>query len=485
MSIARQKKTRALSKGAMLAGAALIALGPMAAQAQAGGQQGGGRQAEMEARLKMLEQAVADLRTELATARAQQSQSQAETQQQAASQAQQAQAMETRVAAVEARPVPPADGFKVGNTTFKLGGFVKVVASYSHYSDGAVANGALGKEFHLPQQIPVGQGYSSNDLIGHARQTRMVFSSSTPLGGKDLKSVIEFDFALAAAPAGAQRSTNPYTPTFRRGFISYGNWLIGQEWTTFQNPALFPESTDFIGATDGSIFVRQMMVQYKQPLGNGLALLVSAENPQTETLASNSADGSYVDRDNDRMPDFVAKLAYTGGLGELHLAGIVRKLSMDSGASNESVMGWGVSAGGKIPFGPDKRHDLRFTATYGHGMGRYLGVGYVADAAYTAGATPGELRTIDNFAGFVALKLGWTPTVRSSFIASYQDADYPDGIVIPALANKQAWSLAGNLFWSPVKNLDLGVEYRHGERKLVSGATGQLDRVEMAAKYTF
>lgn len=120
-------------------------------------------------------------------------------------------------------------------------------------------------------------------------------------------------------------------------------------------------------------------------------------------------------------------------------------------------------------------------------MGRYLGVGYVADAAYTAGATPGEPRTIDNFAGFVALKPGWTPTV-GSFIASYQDADYPDGIVIPALANKQAWSLAGNLFWSPVKNLIpllFGVEYRHGERKLVSGATGQLDRVEMAAKYTF
>jgi len=476
---AKRRKKAVLARSLMASGAALVLLTPLAAQAQ------GGRQADMEARLKMLEQAVADLKAELATARAQQAQTLTETQQQATAQAQQAQAMETRVAAVEARPAPPEEGFKVGATTFRLGGFVKVVASSTHYSDGAVGTGALGKEFYLPQQIPVGQGYSSNDVVAHARQTRMVFSSSTPLGGKELKSVIEFDFALAAAPAGAQRSTNPYTPTFRRGFISYGNWLIGQEWTTFENPAFFPESTDFIGSTDGSIFVRQAMVQYRQPLGEGLALYVAAENPQTETLASTSVDGSYVDNDHDRLPDFVAKLDYTGNFGQLHVAGIVRKLSYENGAYDDSVTGWGVSAGGKILFGPDKRHDLRFTATYGHGMGRYLAVGYVADAAYDAtSATPG-LKTIDNFAGFAALKLGWTPTIRSSFIASYQDADYPDGIVIPALANKQAWSLAGNLFWSPVKNLDLGVEYRHGQRKVVSGDKGRLDRVEMAAKYTF
>ena len=476
---AEQKKRRILLRVGMLSGAALMALAPLAAQAQGSGQ------ADMEARLKMLEQAVADLKAELATARAQQAQSQTDAQQQATAQAQQTQAMETRVAAVEARPTAPAEGFKVGSTTFRLGGFVKVVASSTHYSDGAVATGALGKEFYLPQQIPVGQGFSSNDMIAHARQTRLVFSSSTPVGSKNLQSLIEFDFALATAPAGAQRSTNPYTPTFRRGFISYGNWLIGQEWSTFGNPSYFPESTDFIGSTEGAIFVRQAMIQYRQPLGKGLALYVSAENPQTETLASTSADGSYVDNDHDRLPDFVAKLDYTGNFGQLHVAGIMRKLSIENGPYDDSLTGWGVSAGGKIMFGPDKRHDLRFSATYGHGLGRYLAVGYVADAAYDGtSATPG-LKAIDNFAGFAALRLGWTPTIRSTFIASYQDASYPDGIVIPALANKQAWSLVGNLFWSPAKNFDVGIEYRHGQRKVVSGDKGTLDRVEMAAKYTF
>ncbi|MFT3965623.1 MAG: hypothetical protein QM690_07055, partial [Sphingobium sp.] len=103
--------------------------------------------------------------------------------------------------------------------------------------------------------------------MGNARQTRLFFDTSTPLAGKDLKTHVEFDFALATAPAGAQRATNPYTPTLRRAFINYGRWLLGQEWTTFQNPALFPETTDFVGPLEGAIFVRQMMVQYRQPLG--------------------------------------------------------------------------------------------------------------------------------------------------------------------------------------------------------------------------
>ena len=46
-------------------------------------------------------------------------------------------------------------------------------------------------------------------------------------------------------------------------------------------------------------------------------------------------------------------------------------------------------------------------------------------------------------------------------------------------------SYAGNLFWSPTKGFDLGIEYRHGERELVSGAAGQLDRMEFVAKYSF
>ena len=86
-----------------------------------------------------------------------------------------------------------------------------------------------------------------------------------------------------------------------------------------------------------------------------------------------------------------------------------------------------------------------------------------------------------------AVKLGWTPTLRSTLMASYQNVKYPDGFAAGTFNafNDTAWSVAGNLFWSPVKNVDLGIELRHGQRELVSGASGQLNRLEFAAKYNF
>ena len=51
--------------------------------------------------------------------------------------------------------------------------------------------------------------------------------------------------------------------------------------------------------------------------------------------------------------------------------------------------------------------------------------------------------------------------------------------------NDSALSYAANLFWSPAKGFDLGVEYRHGQRELVSGSKGQLDRLEFTSKYSF
>lgn len=438
------------------------------------------REAELEARLLRLESEMAALKGDMAQAKS------ATFTNDGVGAAELAKAVEAKadataakVAALEAKTQP--DGFRVGATTFKMGGFVKVVGSVTRFSSGELAGGSLGKEFFLPQQIPVG-GTASTDVIGHARQTRLFFSTATPVAGKELKAHIEFDFALAAAPLGAQRATNAYTPTFRRGFINYGNLLIGQEWTTFQNPAHLPETTDFVGPMDGSIFVRQMMVQYRQPLGRGLDLYLAAENPQTETLTSTSA--AMVDNDQDRMPDFIAKLAYKNKTTELHVAGLVRSVSVHSAGAGDSALAWGGTVGGKILFGPDLRHDFRFVVSGGRGIGRYFTVGYAADAIYDR-TVADRLNLVDNVAAWASVKLGWTASLRSTFMAGYQHADYPDTIATPGLANVEAWSVAGNLFWSPVRNLDFGIEYRHALREIASGQVGKMDRVELAAKYTF
>jgi hypothetical protein len=194
---------------------------------------------------------------------------------------------------------------------------------------------------------------------------------------------------------------------------------------------------------------------------------------------------ALVENDDDSIPDFAARLQHTGKFGEIALAGLVRQLSVDNGAAQDDAMAWGASLGGKIFLDQAKRYDVRFMATYGNGIGRYVGLNFAPDAIWVPGTS--KLERVKNLAAMGAIRLGWTPTLRSTVMASFQNANYPGGFAVGTFNafNDKSWSVAGNLFWSPVKNVDLGVEIRHGQRELVSGASGQLDRLEFAAKYNF
>ncbi|WP_334004394.1 hypothetical protein [Sphingomonas aerolata] len=129
----------------LLLGTALAGLTPGAAFGQTA------REAELEARLKALEAAVQDLRGELTAARATAAAAPTVPPQTAvaASQVTAPAASPggspgaTNVA--QAKPVAtnsaPTDGFRMGNTTVKLGGFVRLNAIASRYSGGEVAVG--------------------------------------------------------------------------------------------------------------------------------------------------------------------------------------------------------------------------------------------------------------------------------------------------------------------------------------------------------
>lgn len=459
---------------ALLAGSALAALPtPLMAQATP-------REAQLEARLAQLEAAVAELKGELAASRAAQAQAAAKAAPAAAASAAAAPPAdtETRLAALEKRPTPPADGFNVGPANVSLHGFVKLWGSATSTSGGAIPSGSLGRDFYLPQQIPVGGVREGNTFAMHAKQTRLWMNVSMPAGSNALKAYVEVDAQTAPGTQGSQRTTNGYDIALRRGWFSWGGLLAGQDWSTFQNAGALPESTDFIGPTEGTVFVRQAVLRYTHKLSPHWSLSGAIENPETATITATSP--TMLENDDDRIPDFVARVSYAAGKSEVTLAGLYHQLSVDTGAVHDTASGWGVSLAGKVALGSSGRHDLRFMATGGRGMGHYLGLNFAPDAVFDGS----RLNEVGVVGGFAALKLGWTPTLRSTFMGSFQEVDYGN-TPTPAGANASAWSAAGNLFWTPVKGLDVGVEYRHGVRELVSGASGDLDRFEFATKFTF
>ena len=82
------------------------------------------------------------------------------------------------------------------------------------------------------------------------------------------------DFLLP--PGGNERVSNSYNPRLRHAFFTYGKWLFGQTWSTFQDVGALPESVDFLAASDGIVFERQPMVRY-----SSAGWQFAIENPET------------------------------------------------------------------------------------------------------------------------------------------------------------------------------------------------------------
>ena len=353
-------------------------------------------------------------------------------------------------------------GFRVGNTRVSYAGYVKLDAITQRTSAGQVGSSSIVRDFLIPGAIPVGGEASGWDTDFNARQSRLVFKTATDVGGEHtLGSQIELDFMVT--PDGDERISNSYQPRLRQAFITYDNWLFGQAWSTFQNVGALPDSLDFIGTTPGTVFVRQPMIRYTAG-----GFMLAAEQPETTVTASN---GARVLPGDDTIPDIVARYNFTGDWGSLTAAGILRNLRIaddDFGSGSDSALGYGLSV-------------FRFMGTAGDGLGRYIGLNIVNDAAVDAN---GDLDPIFTYSGFGAFRHQWSDQLRSSVAGSYFKADNPVLLTSGAVTD-ESWNVLANLIYSPVRPIDIGIEYMYAERTTEDGQSGNLQKVQVSTKYSF
>lgn len=397
-----------------------------------------------------------------------------------AQQAQQAisetRALAERTAVVETKVAEQSsggNGFNVGKTRVTYGGYVKVDAISQRTSGGQVGSGSIVRDFLIPGAIPVGGTSSGFDTDFSARQSRIILQTSTDVGdGHKLGSKIEMDFMVTSG--GNERVSNSYTPRLRQAYITFDNWLFGQAWTTFQDVGALPEALDFIGPTPGTVFDRQPMIRYT----NG-GLQIAVEQPETTVT---SPTGGRVLAGDDSVPDVVLRYNYKDDFGHLTAAAIGRVLKVkpdDFGLISDSAFGYGLSLSGKVKLG--SRNDLRFMATAGQGLGRYIGLNIVNDAALRL---DGSLDPIATYSGFLAFRHMWTDNVRSTISGSYFKADNPVALTTGGVTD-ESWNAFANIIYSPVPPLDLGIEYMYANRELENGASGNLQKVQVSAKYKF
>ena len=377
-------------------------------------------------------------------------------------------------------------------TTYKFGGYAKFDAMFTDYSNGTPDGNSLMRQFYYAPQIPVSGSSSDLTTDFQARESRLNFRvDHKTAGGNSVTAFVEMDFFTHGD--GNEVVSNSYSPRLRHAFIKYDNWTFGQTWSTFQDVAALPEALDFVGPAESTTFIRQSMIRYTT--GN---LELAVENPQTFVIGGT--------RDRSTVPDLIARYTFKmDGGGYVKLDGLVRsiKIQEDSSGSHADATGWGVSASTKIPFGNGS--DLRAMVTYGDGVGRYIGLGFVPDGYRNV--ITGDIKTTETLAYFVSYRHVWNEQWRSNIMygntsndfdsnsdAAFVTYDSDDGF--GSDVNDTGSSIHVNLIRNILPKLDVGFEVIWGERETfrnvevgegieLQSRDGDFTRFMLSAKYAF
>ncbi|MDV2483838.1 DcaP family trimeric outer membrane transporter [Acinetobacter towneri] len=302
----------------------------------------------------------------------------------------------------------------------------------------------------------------SDKLVATSKVTRLGLDFNTPVGDSKLGGKVEVDFA------GTSDNLR-----IRHAYLTFNDWLFGQTTSSFASVHA-PEMIDFstnIGGTGASARVPQ--VRYSQKLAPATQLFVSAEEGNSK--ATQTGDLSY------RLPVLTAKVTqgFADGKGLASARALVEHYKSD--AANDDKTGWGAAVGANYQVAEPLK--VSADVAYMKGNSNHL---YGSNTAYSV--VGNSIEQNEAVAVQVGATYKFSPQLRSTLAYGALFAD--DGTdYARAIANvdqnetvQQAWI---NFIYSPVKPVDLGIEYINGERKNFDGKKFSDDRVGFMARYSF
>ena len=391
------------------------------------------------------QQELAQLRAEVAELKALMQQQQQVQQQQA-----------VQIQQVKAQPAPvkaesPLSSFKSkSGADINLYGFVRGDANY-------IIEGQ-DDDFN---KVASSDGKTKDKLRATAKTTRLGLDFNTNVGGDNkLGGKVEVDFAGSTTDSnGALR--------IRHAYLTYNNWLFGQTTSNFlSNHA--PEMIDFATNVGGGTAARIPQVRYGFNLAPATKLFISAEEGD-----SSGKNIKY------SVPNLTAKLTqgFADGKGSVSARALVENYK----SADDSDTAWGLAAG--VNYQVMDPLKISADVSYVDGNSNYL---YGSNSSYVVDGANGKIAQNEAFGVQVGGTYKFNEKLRSTLAYGALFAD--DGTDYASLnkaANEEVYQAWINFIYSPVKPLDLGVEYINGKRDTFAGNSYKDNRVGLMAKYSF
>ncbi|MGJ7460022.1 DcaP family trimeric outer membrane transporter [Halomonas sp. MA07-2] len=348
---------------------------------------------------------------------------------------------------------------EAGDTTANIYGYAKLDMIYD--VDAKLGNSVGHGNIRLD-----GQPGSDGHTTMHAYQSRLGFTTSTPVSGSDLKTMVEGDFY--GSGGGELRLRH-----------AYGEWnglLAGQTWTNFGGFLGMTPTIDFTGQVGQANIGRQAQIRYTVE-----GFSVALEEP---TAIGGAVAAGEDGESKNSLPHLTMRYQNSAGDFNYAASAVLREVEYYNTveASDKRSTGWGLNleANAKIAEGVT----LRGAITHGDGLGSYMygspsGPGYVnADGGVSTIEGTGGTAGITIAAGPGNMNLGYG-------IATVDLDDAFEAGAVGAGANDTFESVYLNYIWSPARNVTYGIEAGWHSRETVGGEDGDAVRVQGMVQYNF
>ncbi|WP_180051657.1 DcaP family trimeric outer membrane transporter [Acinetobacter sp. YH12099] len=377
------------------------------------------------------------------------------------------QQQQTQIAQVQqAKPAAPATA--LSSLKSKSGADVSIYGSIrgdaNYIIDGADS------DFNSTHTVGNATTKSTKDkLRATPKVTRFGLDFNTPMGDNKLGGKIEVDFASSDN----DKSENL---RIRHAYLTLNNWLFGQTTSNFlSNHA--PEMIDFATNIGGGT-ARVPQVRYGYKLAPATELFVSAEEGNS-TAGKVSASTVSPTPVTYRAPVLTAKVTqgFADGKGSASARALVEHYKSE--AANDDKTGWGAAVGTNYQVAEPLK--VSADVTYVKGNSNYL---YGNNSAFVVDGN--SIEQNETIGVQVGATYKFSPQLRSTLAYGALFAD--DGTDYARLndgANEKVQQAWINFIYSPVKPVDLGIEYINGERETFKGQKFSDDRVGFMARYSF
>ena len=358
-----------------------------------------------------------------------------------------------------------------GGAEFELYGNVRADASYQFKGPSTMYNYISA----VPLEGTVNEGNNSDKFQSTLNATRFGFNFKTPkIGEHSIGGKVEMDFF-----GGAGRDTF----RIRHAYLTYDQWLVGQTWSNFNAVEYFPETVDASLSVGGSL-TRVPQVKYSYPVDKNMSLAFSLEDSKAETVTTSGTQNFTTDANAKlKLPSAVGRLNYKFENGSALSGRLFLTQKATNHEGNDDFLAWGAALGGKYQVAENTL--LRFD--YNHIKGDTKNVLW-SNYAYVFDVN-GEMKPNEFDVVTLGLTQKITPKIRSTLGLGYMRANtdnhFADLVRNDLTQNKELKEGWINLFYNPVKPINLGVEYMYGERKTFTDQKGIDNRVNFTAIYDF